>query len=120
MKTIHAIAAAAALILPVSSAMAETWTVYEGAKGETRGVWDITVRGASFTGNAAMLAPKGRSINYQVTGEAKGGKIILRRIAPSDRLGCTYMVDETREPTFSGSAICDGQSFPWRVSRKKT
>lgn len=98
-------------------ACAETWTVVEGDKGATHGVWQVTIEGSAITGSAAMLAPKGQPLSYRIAGEIRDGKLVAHRVESSDRSPCTYVVEMGRSDKLAGSALCGGTSYPWHVTR---
>jgi hypothetical protein len=105
------------IALSAGIACAETWTVVEGDKGATHGVWQVTIEGSAITGSAAMLAPKGQPLSYRIAGEMRDGKFVAHRVEPSDRIPCTYVVEMGRSDKLAGSALCGGTSYPWHVTR---
>ncbi len=119
MKPYVAFAAASIVAVTAGSALAETWKVTEGKAGDTRGVWDVSIRGDAIAGSAVMTMPMGRSLTYNFAGEIKDGKMSIHRINASDRMSCTYVFEDTRASSFAGSALCEGQSFPWLVTRER-
>jgi hypothetical protein len=106
-----------ALALSATIVRAETWTIVEGDKGAIRGVWQVTIDGRTISGSAAMLTPKGQALSYRIAGEMRDGKFVVHRVEPSDRTPCTYVVEVGRSDRMAGSALCDGSSHPWHVTR---
>lgn len=119
MKRHVTLAAASLVFVTGGSALAETWKVTEGKAGDTRGVWEVSFRGDNISGSAVMMKPMGRSVKYNFAGEIKDGKMSIHRINASDRTDCTYVFEDTRAASFAGSALCDGQSYPWLVTRER-
>ena len=109
--------AIAGIALSAGIASAETWTVVEGDKGAIHGVWQVTIEGTMIAGSAVMLGPKGKALSYRVAGEIRDEKLVVHRIGPSDRSSCTYVVEMSRSDKLAGSALCDGTSYPWHVTR---
>jgi len=114
--------AMSALILSVIAlsadiASAETWTVVEGDKGAIHGVWQVSIEGTTIGGSAAMLGPKGQALSYRIAGEIRNGKLVVHRVEPNDRSPCTYVVEMSGSDKLAGSALCDGTSYPWHVTR---
>ena len=105
------------LTLSVATASAEIWTVVEGDKGAIQGVWHVDIDGSKIAGSAAMLGPKGQSLSYRIGGEIRDGKFVAHRVGPSDRNACTYVVEMSGSDRLAGSALCDGTSYPWHVTR---
>jgi hypothetical protein len=105
------------IAVSVGIASAETWTVVEGNKGAIHGVWQVSIDGSTIAGSAAMLGPKGQALSYRVAGEIRDEKLIVHRVGPSDRNSCTYVVEMSRSDKLAGSALCDGTSYPWHVTR---
>ena len=105
------------IALSVGIASAETWTVVEGDKGAIHGVWQVSIEGSTIAGSAAMLGPKGQALSYRVAGEIRDGRMVVHRVEPNDRRPCTYVVEMSRSDKFAGSALCDGASYPWHVTR---
>jgi hypothetical protein len=106
-----------AMALSADIAAAETWTVVEGDKGAIHGIWQVSIEGSSISGSAAMLGPKGKALSYHVAGEIRDEKLVVHRVGPSDRSSCTYVVEMSRSDKLAGSALCDGKSYPWHVTR---
>jgi len=107
------------IALSAGMASAETWTVVEGDKGAIHGVWQVSIEGNTVAGSAAMLGPKGKALSYRIAGEIRDEKLIVHRVEPSDRSSCTYVVEMSRSDKLAGSALCDGTSYPWHVTRKR-
>ena len=105
------------IALSAGMASAETWTVVEGDRGAIHGVWQVSIEGSAITGSAAMLGPKGKELSYRVAGEIRDEKLVVHRVGPSDRSSCTYVVEMSRSDKLAGSALCDGKSYPWHVTR---
>ena len=105
------------MALPADVASAETWTVVEGDKGAIHGVWQVSIQGSTIAGSAAMLGPKGQALSYRVAGEIRDEKLVVHRVGPSDRSSCTYVVEMSRSDKLAGSALCNGTSYPWHVTR---
>lgn len=105
------------MALSADIAAAETWTVVEGEKGAIRGVWQVSIEGTTIGGSAAMLGPKGQALSYRVAGAIRDGKLVVHRVEPSDRSSCTYVVEMSPSDRLAGSALCDGTSYPWHVTR---
>ena len=105
------------IALSVGIASAETWTVVEGDKGAIHGVWQVNIDGSTIGGSAAMLGPRGQALSYRVAGAIRDGKLVVHRVEPSDRSPCTYVVEMSRSDKLAGSALCDGTSYPWHVTR---
>jgi len=105
------------IALSAGIASAETWTVVEGDKGAIHGVWQVSIEGSTIAGSAAMLGPKGKALSYRVAGEIRDEKLVVHRVGPSDRSSCTYVVEMSRSDKLAGSALCDGTSYPWHVTR---
>ena len=108
--------AVSGIALSVAIASAETWTVVEGDKGAIHGVWQVSIEGSTIAGSAAMLGPKGQALSYRVAGEIRDEKLVVHRVGPS-RSSCTYVVEMSRSDKLAGSALCDGTSYPWHVTR---
>ena len=98
-------------------ASAETWTVVEGDKGAIHGVWQVSIEGSAIAGSAAMLGPKGKALSYRVAGAIRDEKLVVHRVGPSDGSSCTYVVEMSRSDKLAGSALCEGMSYPWHVTR---
>ena len=109
--------AIAGMALSAGMASAETWTVVEGDKGATYGVWQVSIEGNTVAGSAAMVGPKGKALSYRVAGEIRDEKLVVHRVGPSDRSSCTYVVEMSRSDKLAGSALCGGMSYPWHVTR---
>ena len=105
------------IALSAGMASAETWTVVEGDKGATHGVWQVSIEGNTVAGSAAMLGPKEKALSYRIAGEIRDEKLVVHRIGPNDRSSCTYVVEMSRSDKLAGSALCDGTSYPWHVTR---
>jgi hypothetical protein len=105
------------IALSAGIASAETWTVVEGDKGAIHGVWQVSIEGSTIAGSAAMWGPKGQALSYRVAGEIRDEKLVVHRVGPSDRSSCTYVVEMSRSDKLAGSALCDGTSYPWHVTR---
>ena len=103
--------------LSADIASAETWTVVEGDRGAIYGVWQVSIEGNTVSGSAAMLGPKGKALSYRVAGEIRDEKLVVHRVGPSDRSSCTYVVEMSRSDKLAGSALCEGTSYPWHVTR---
>lgn len=110
---------AAALLLPVSAAAAELWDVKEGRKGAVTGIWQVNLIGSSLTGSATMRDPKTGPVTYALAGEIRDGKIVVQRIAPSDKTACVYVFGDPFARQYNGAAICAGEQMVWRVARRK-
>jgi hypothetical protein len=100
-----------------TQAAAETWTVVEGEKGSLHGVWQVSIESTAVQGSAAMLGPKGKLLSYRIAGEIRQGNLVVQRLAPNDRSSCTYVAAMNRYDKLAGSALCDGKSYPWHVTR---
>ena len=109
--------AIAGIALSAGMASAETWTVVEGDKGAIHGVWQVSIDGTVIGGSAAMLGPKGQALSYRLAGAIRDGKLIVHRVEPSDQSPCTYVVEMSLSDRLAGSALCDGASYPWHVTR---
>lgn len=105
------------MALSADVASAETWTVVEGDKGAIHGVWQVSIESSTIAGSAAMLGPKGQALSYRVAGEIRNEKLVVHRVGPSDRSSCTYVVEMSQSDKLAGSALCDGTSYPWHVTR---
>jgi len=105
------------MALSADIASAETWTVVEGDKGAIYGVWQVSIEGSTITGSAAMVGPKGKALSYRIAGEIRDEKLVVHRVGSGDRSSCTYVVEMSRADKFAGSALCDGTSYPWHVTR---
>jgi hypothetical protein len=105
------------MALSAGIASAETWTVVEGEKGAIHGVWQVSIEGTTIGGSAAMLGPKGQTLSYRFAGAIRDGKLVVHRVEPSDRSSCTYVVEMSPSDRLAGSALCDGTSYPWHVTR---
>lgn len=103
--------------LSAGIATAETWTVVEGTKGAIHGVWQVNIDGSTIGGSAAMLGPRGQALSYRLAGAIRDGKLVVHRVEPSDRSPCTYVVEMSPSDKLAGSALCDGTSYPWHVTR---
>ena len=114
----RAILVSLSVVLAPTAALAESWTVTEGAGGKVKGSWNVTVAGGTINGSATMTGANGRPLTYGVSGAMKDGSYTLHRVNPSDGVACIY-VGRPQGSGASGSSICNGQNAPWIVVRPK-
>ncbi len=117
MKKLHM--SLALVVLSSAPALAESWIVVEGPKGETQGAWEVTQRGGEISGKGVSQSRGAMGASYQVTGAISGGKVTARRVASTDGRTCNYIGEEKSQTEIVGTAICAGASGVWRVTRKQ-
>lgn len=107
---------AAIMGLGVAPAWAEKWTIIEGPKGETQGVWEIERQGDKLSGKG-MAQTRGASASFELVGTLSGGKVSASRLRSSDMRSCNYIGEEKSDKEIVGSAICGGVAGVWRATR---
>ena len=105
--------------LMTGSALADIWSVTEGAGGRIKGQWQVTVRDGAVTGNATMAGADGRPLTYALSGAVSDGEFTINRVRASDNVACVYRGARKGDLAASGTAFCNGSASGWMAVPKR-
>ena len=112
----YTVAAFAALLS--SSALADTWGVTQGKKGEVTGTWVLEIRGDKVTGTGEMTV-QGKPQKLQISGTKDYNGFKLQSVAQGTP-PCMVFLPRTEKAAVNGSVACGKEpAVPVLITPKK-
>ena len=116
MSKLRKFLAVAAVVGFTGPALADTWQVFEGPQGSTRGQWTVEIAGNGVSGQAVMSPISGPKLTYTVAGTLGADGVALKRTSSSDGSACSYSAKPAPDGKgYVGSRNCSGTVQPWTV-----
>lgn len=113
-----AITLAALVALASTSALADTWSVTQGKKGEATGTWQIEIRGDKVTGTGDMMT-QGKATKLQISGTKSYEGFKLQSVAQGAP-PCMVFLPRIEKAAVNGSVACGKEPpVPVLITPKK-